>query len=418
MKVVNTKFVSMRMVLVLVCLLAAFGASANNKAEKSKAKLSEIHSKIESLQKQLSDTQDAHADAADALKESEKSISESNRKLYELNIKQRQNSLTLQSLQLQKSAIENALKSQKQLLSNQLYQQYLHGKQSYVQVILQEQDPGAMARQLQYFSYVLRAQADLIESMQRNLAKVANLNDETSKTLDEINSLKAKQEAEQQQLQLQKHERSKVLQKLSTQINLQRNQIEKLKRDEKSLSQLVQKLSITRPAKSARSSKRSSDEAQENAANTLQPLARNETLPSNVFENGNFSDLKGKLNLPVKGEVTNRFGTVREDTGITWKGIFIKSEEGNEVKSIAPGKIVFADWLRGFGNMVIVDHGDGYMSLYGNNQAILRKVGETVKAGDTIASVGNSGGNDATGLYYELRKQSKPFDPMSWSVVK
>jgi septal ring factor EnvC (AmiA/AmiB activator) len=115
--------------------------------------------------------------------------------------------------------------------------------------------------------------------------------------------------------------------------------------------------------------------------------------------------------------VTNRFGANREDSGISWKGLFIKANEGAEVKSVANGRIVFADWLRGFGNLIIVDHGDGYMSLYGNNQTLLKPVGETVKAGDAIAAVGNSGGNASNGLYYELRRLSRPFDPLSWSNV-
>jgi septal ring factor EnvC (AmiA/AmiB activator) len=140
-------------------------------------------------------------------------------------------------------------------------------------------------------------------------------------------------------------------------------------------------------------------------------------LPSSSFGGVSFGELRGKLNLPVRGEITNRFGSAREDTGVTWKGLFIKSAEGNEVKSIANGRVVFADWMRGFGNLMIIDHGDGYMSLYGNNQALLRKMGDTVKGGDTIASVGNSGGNSTSGLYYELRNRSKPFDPMSWSVA-
>jgi septal ring factor EnvC (AmiA/AmiB activator) len=113
--------------------------------------------------------------------------------------------------------------------------------------------------------------------------------------------------------------------------------------------------------------------------------------------------------------VTNRFGSSREDSGISWKGLFIKANEGAEVKSVATGRVVFADWLRGFGNLIILDHGDGYMSLYGNNQAVLKQVGDSVHAGDVIASVGNSGGNDTNGLYYELRSQSRPFDPLSWS---
>lgn len=135
----------------------------------------------------------------------------------------------------------------------------------------------------------------------------------------------------------------------------------------------------------------------------------------------NFAEKYGLLTLlpkPVRGEVTNKFGASRQDTGLTWKGLFIKSNEGNEVKSVANGRVVFADWMRGFGNLIIVDHGGGYMSLYGNNQALLRKIGDTVKGGDTIASVGNSGGNETSGLYYELRSHSKPFDPISWSTFR
>jgi septal ring factor EnvC (AmiA/AmiB activator) len=115
--------------------------------------------------------------------------------------------------------------------------------------------------------------------------------------------------------------------------------------------------------------------------------------------------------------VSNRFGSIRQDSGISWKGLFIKASEGTEVKAVASGRVVFADWLRGFGNLIILDHGDGYMSLYGNNQSILRQEGEMVKGGDTIASVGNTGGNESNGLYYELRKQSRPFDPMAWSSL-
>jgi len=143
------------------------------------------------------------------------------------------------------------------------------------------------------------------------------------------------------------------------------------------------------------------------ATNTAEPNADNLGV--------NFSALKGRLRLPVRGDVTNRFGASRADSGISWKGLFIKANEGAEVKSIATGNVVFADWMRGFGNLIIVDHGDGYMSLYGNNQSVLKRVGETVHAGDAIASVGNSGGNETNGLYYELRRQSRPFDPLSWS---
>jgi septal ring factor EnvC (AmiA/AmiB activator) len=409
----------------LGCLLAwtfaSAGAAAASKTENSKEALSDLHERIEALTKELESAQEAHGEAADALKESERAISETNRKLFEINQQHQQNRDTLLTLQQQKFNLEATIQQQQQLLGAQLYQQYLHGQQNYAQIILQQQDPGAIARQLHYFSYVSRARADLIASMQANLGQVAKLNDETADTLKHITELKAEQEKQRRELQAQKDERGKVLKKLSSQINTQRGEISKLKRDEKNLSELVERLARIVPKVKPRirqSRKANGHESADNESSSQVPVGRNETLPSNEFDGGNFAALRGKLRLPVRGDITNRFGAVRQDTGVSWKGLFIKSAEGSEVKSIASGRVVFADWLRGFGNLLIVDHGDGYMSLYGNNQALLKKVGETVSSGDAIASVGNSGGNETSGLYFELRYQSKPFDPLSWSVVK
>ena len=396
---------------------------AKDKVEKPKEKLNNIHERIESLTKELGKTKEAHADATDALKESEKAISETNRKLFDLLQAQKKHSDSLQALQTQKSGLENTIDGQKNQLSKQIYQQYLHGQQNYLQLILEEQDPSAISRQLQYFSYISRARQTLINDMQSNLGRVTKLNEETENALKEVVSLKGKQEAERKNLESQKQAHSKVVEKLSSQISAQRNEIEKLKRDEKSLSQLVERLAKApqpKPQKPTQANVPSKEpnNKPENETSPQRPLATNESLPSNAFDGGNFESLRGKLNLPVRGEITNKFGAGRQDTGLTWKGLFIKSNEGNEVKSVANGRVVFADWMRGFGNLIIVDHGGGYMSLYGNNQALLRKMGDTVKGGDTIASVGNSGGNDTSGLYYELRSRSKPFDPMSWSVLR
>ncbi len=396
---------------------------AKEKVEKPKEKLNNIHERIESLTKELGKTKEAHADATDALKESEKAISETNRKLFDLLQAQKKHSDSLQALQTQKSGLENTIDGQKNQLSKQIYQQYLHGQQNYLQLILEEQDPSAISRQLQYFSYISRARQTLINDMQSNLGRVTKLNEETENALKEVVSLKGKQEAERKNLESQKQAHSKVVEKLSSQISAQRNEIEKLKRDEKSLSQLVERLAKApqpKPQKPTQANVPSKEpnNKPENETSPQRPLATNESLPSNAFDGGNFESLRGKLNLPVRGEITNKFGAGRQDTGLTWKGLFIKSNEGNEVKSVANGRVVFADWMRGFGNLIIVDHGGGYMSLYGNNQALLRKMGDTVKGGDTIASVGNSGGNDTSGLYYELRSRSKPFDPMSWSVLR
>ncbi len=396
--------------------------------EKSKESLSNIHERIEKLKKDLDQTQEAHADVADALKKSEKAISETNRKLFEIKQDHQKYSETLQSLQQKKSSLETTLGQQKAQLSKQLYQQYVNGETQYLPIILDAKNPSEISRQLQYLSYVGHARSDLIDSIQHNLSMVTKLNEETASTLKQVAELKNQQEAAKHNLEKEKENKAKVLEKLSSKIDAQRNEISKLKRDEKNLSELVEKLAKAAQTKASpkklTTSTSKSDQTsvatrtEEKVPSQPITVAKNETLPSAGFDGGDFSALRGKLHLPVRGEVSNRFGATREDTGVTWKGLFIRSAEGSEVKSIANGKIVFADWMRGFGNLLIIDHGDGYMSLYGNNQALLRKMGDNVKSGDTIASVGNSGGNETAGLYYELRKQSKPFDPMSWSVAR
>ncbi len=396
--------------------------------EKSKESLSNIHERIEKLKKDLDQTQEAHADVADALKKSEKAISETNRKLFEIKQDHQKYSETLQSLQQKKSSLETTLGQQKAQLSKQLYQQYVNGETQYLPIILDAKNPSEISRQLQYLSYVGHARSDLIDSMQHNLSMVTKLNEETASTLKQVAELKNQQEAAKHNLEKEKENKAKVLEKLSSKIDAQRNEISKLKRNEKNLSELVEKLAKAAQTKASpkklTTSTSKSDQTsvatrtEEKVPSQPITVAKNETLPSAGFDGGDFSALRGKLHLPVRGEVSNRFGATREDTGVTWKGLFIRSAEGSEVKSIANGKIVFADWMRGFGNLLIIDHGDGYMSLYGNNQALLRKMGDNVKSGDTIASVGNSGGNETAGLYYELRKQSKPFDPMSWSVAR
>lgn len=421
-------FLSVLMALMLTHLPLVFAA----KNEQPKQSLNEVQQRLEALKKELDDSKEAHKDAADALKESEVAISEANKKLFEINQKQQKNKKTLSQLQTESATTNQALTQQQKLLNEQLYQQYIHGQQSYLQMILQSENPSEIARDIHYFSYVTKARATLINKMQGNLNKISKLNEEAATTLKEVAELKQKQIEEKKVLEEQKKTKSKVVRSLSNQIATQRGEIKKLSRDEKRLSQLVERLTKIIPSapkkvrqKTANSGKTTSSAASENV-NTAKNMVENNAKASNTsitnngepsteFSGSNFASLKGKLRLPVRGDLTNRFGTSREDSGISWKGLFIKANEGADVKSVATGRVVFADWLRGFGNLIILDHGGGYMSLYGNNQAVFKQVGDNVQAGDTIASVGNSGGNETSGLYYELRRQSHPFDPLSWS---
>ncbi|MCF8186724.1 MAG: peptidoglycan DD-metalloendopeptidase family protein [Sulfuritalea sp.] len=416
--------------LVCTAVLATFLVNSplaygTKKTEPAKQSLTDVQQKLESLKKELDHSQEAHKDAADALKESELAISKANKKLFEINQKQQENKELLVKLASDSISTNQALDEQQKLLSSQLYQQYIHGRQSYAQIILKNQHPSGIARDVQYFSYIAKARAELINKMQGNLNKINQLNEQTASTLKEVAELKQKQIDERRVLQNQKQAKSKVVQTLSQKIAQQRVEIKKLSRDEKRLSQLVERLARFTPPPTRKTHKKREDASKPNSAelseNTkpttdiAQNSLSNNTEPTPERYSSNFASLKGKLRLPVRGDVSNRFGSSREDSGISWKGLFIKANEGAEVKSVATGRVVFADWLRGFGNLIILDHGSGYMSLYGNNQAVLKQVGDNVRAGDTIASVGNSGGNETNGLYYELRRQSRPFDPLSWS---
>ncbi len=130
-----------------------------------------------------------------------------------------------------------------------------------------------------------------------------------------------------------------------------------------------------------------------------------------------FYKQKGRMKLPVKGTITAQYGSKRAD-GPSWKGIFIESKLGADIRCVANGEVVFADWLRGFGNLIIVDHGAQYMTIYANAQTLRKKVGDNVKGGDIIANVGNSSDNTQTGLYFEMRHKGQAFNPMNWVVIR
>ncbi len=148
------------------------------------------------------------------------------------------------------------------------------------------------------------------------------------------------------------------------------------------------------------------------------PLLRNDKVPEPGGAEGPLAGLKRGLRLPIKGELTNRFGAQRASGGPPWKGLFIRSPSGQEVRAVAPGRIVFSDWLRGFGNLLIIDHGRSYLTIYGNNESVLKQVGELVHTGEAVATVGASGGNTESGLYFEIRHEGKAFDPMRWVSLK
>jgi len=383
----------------------------------AKKDISGIQKQINSIEQKLNKTKKEQHDVTDALKKSETAISNANKTLHTIRQEQQENEAKLNQLKKQSLSISEKLAQQQKQLSKLLYQRYTVGSQSYTQLILQSKNPSKISRDLKYQSYIAKAHTKLINDMQRNLDEIKQLDKKTTAALQQVAELKTQRENERTELEKQKSEKAQVLKALSKEISAQRGQISKLKRDEKRLSQLVTKLTArAKPVRPKVAPQKKTQSKNEETTTTI--VANNQETPDNRYSGKKFSLLKGKLKLPVKGEVTNRFGRERQDGGLSWKGLFIRAEEGAPVKSVASGRVVFAEWMRGFGNLIIVDHGSGYMSLYGNNQTILKSVGDDIEGGDTIAAVGNTGGNKSHGLYYELRQKSVPFDPLAWSSLR
>ncbi len=425
-------------------------AAANDKTETTKGDLEQVKEKIQQLANALKASRVAKQDAHEALKASETAISSSRKKLREIQDAQQDNRGKLQDLQKQLSLLQRQVNQQRHALSEQLNQQYRHGNNSPLQMLLQQQDPANTTRNLKYLGYLTAAHQQQIQSLQDNQEAIDRVRSATTEQLHETERLANQYSETTQKLEGEKSRRTEALNELSKQIETQEQQMVRLKKDEEALSQLFQRLlaeakkreqealakakrekeaAAKKAAELARSKKKSGGRTFERAPQTNVDdsdsstpnntvVAKNETLPEYNANKENFSQLRGRLRLPVRGDVINRFGTARADTGVSWKGIFIRAKEGGEVKSVAGGQVVFADWMRGFGNLIVIDHGNGYMSLYGNNEALYKSSGQSVKSGDTIAAVGNSGGNAENGVYYELRRNSIPFDPLQWSTVR
>jgi septal ring factor EnvC (AmiA/AmiB activator) len=357
-----------------------------------------LHSRIETLKRNLSGAEENRSEASDGLRASEQGVSEANRVLHNIGLQQRTVKDDLARVGEQTRRLETGIAAQQSQLGRLLGMRYVSGQQDYLKLLFSGRDPNQTARDLHYYSYISRAQADFIRALRDNLAGLAQLARDARDKSTELAGLEAQQREGRKRLLAQQNERRTVLARLALQIRSQHREIKSLQRDEARLSRLVEEL-----------------------AKAIAPRAagkRNEMLPESGRNAGVFAALKGKLRLPTRGELINRFGTPRSDSGLSWKGLFIRGANGEEVRAVATGQVVFADWMRGFGNLMIIDHGQSYLTIYGNNEALLKQVGDQVKSGDTVATVGNSGGNPDSGLYFEIRHQGKAFDPMRWVSLK
>jgi murein hydrolase activator len=391
-----------RITRVLASITAAFAlgsAGAPPKAP-SEEDLRDLRARIEKLQKSLSAAEESRGEAADQLRASEKAVSEAQRALFELAQRRRTLEGELAAIAAKDKEIRAGVGEQEALAAKLLRLQYRQGAPDRLRLALEGRDAATVARHVAYYGYIQAARAELIVGLRRKADELSALERDAVARRNELAENETARAAEARGLEKERAARAAVVARIAGDIAKGRREIGRLKRDEARLSRLVEEIARALAAKSAEAAKSQGRRVDQVADASSSAKA--------------FDALKGQLKLPVRGELMNRYGASREETGTTWKGVFIRSVSGETVHAVADGRVVYADWLRGFGNLLILDHGKGYMSLYANNEGLLRRVGENVRGGDPVASVGASGGHAESGLYFELRRDGKTFDPMAW----
>jgi septal ring factor EnvC (AmiA/AmiB activator) len=319
-----------------------------------------------SLEKQLKKDDLAIAAVAKAINETKQNLNTTQAKIVEL-------SKTKRRLQAQK-------RSQERLLGQQLRSAYTTGHHDYLKLLLNQDQSEKIQRTLSYYQYLNQARIDEIQQFQQTLATLLEVTGQHQDEIENLKALEAKQVQQKRNLDKTKVQRRKTLQALNKKLLSSNEQLAKLTAEESNLNYALQKL---------------------------------ESLIQAEFDLLGLSKLKKKLAWPVNGKLRHRFGT-RKQGYLTWKGVLISAPIGRPVETIHNGTILFSDWLKGYGLLTVIDHGNGYMSLYAHNQALLKSVGDRVETGEAIALVGQSGGQDQPGVYFEIRHQGKAVNPKLW----
>lgn len=362
------------------CLLAVLLLPASALASQQ-SDLEQLRQRLTAIQQDFEQTSESRSEVADALRDSERAISNSNRNLADLKKQRRVADQEFDRLQQRTAELRTDYSKQQSLLGRLLYRQYIGGiDQDYLKLLLNSKQPNQLARDLRYYDYIAHERAKTLQKLRSGLTELQAATRDTNEKQQQIAALQSTEKKELKQLEHEQNNRRQTLRKIAQQLKQQQREIGRLRRNEARLTKLIDKLG---------------------------------QLSTDDHDSA-FKALKGKLALPVSGSVSNRFGERRAESNLPWTGWFVRAAARQPVLAVAGGRVVYADWLRGFGNLLIVDHGQGYMSLYGNNETLYKQVGDSIQTGDIVASVGNSGGNADSGLYFELRYQGSPFNPDTW----
>jgi septal ring factor EnvC (AmiA/AmiB activator) len=369
--------------LLVVMVTASFALADDRNA--SQQRLKTVLGKIEKLKKTIDAKEDSKSQYIKQLKTIERKIGKLNRKIREIDRKIGSQRAELAALRKTRQQHQRQLSRENDYLAEQVYTAFTLGQQEKIKLLFSQQDPELLQRNLVYYQYFSNARVELIDKVQNNIEQII----ETEQLIEQA---RRKLEKDQQDLNTQKQQlgkdrgkRKSIVASLDKQLKKQGGSLSRLTDEAKQLQDLIDSIE-----------KILDDEPEEDLARRA------------------FAELKGKLAWPVEGKVRRLFGRTKPLSDLRWQGVLIEAASGSQVMAVSNGRVAFADWLRGMGNLIIIDHGNSYLSLYGHNESLFKSAGEWVEAGDVIGSIGSSGGQKKPGLYFEIRRRGKPQNPTGW----
>ncbi|MBA6134254.1 MULTISPECIES: murein hydrolase activator EnvC [Pseudomonas] len=427
--------------LALSCLLSP--AFADERAQ-TQQQLDATRQDIAELKKTLGKLQEEKAGVQKDLKATETDIGNLEKQVEALQQALKKTEGELERLETEKKKLQTARVEQQRLIAIQARSAYQNnGREEYLKLLLNQQNPEKFARTLTYYDYMSKARLEQLRTFNETLRQLASVEQQMSAQQQQLLAQRADLDSRRQALESERGKRQQVLAKLNSDMKDRDQKLQARQQDQADLAKVLKTIeeTLARQAREAEEARKKALLAQQEAEKrrqqeALAAAARNQarepeapaeppkkartTLGPMVSSDGAnyggaFSAARGKLPWPVNGRLLARFGDARgNDARAKWDGVMISANPGTQVRAVHGGRVVFADWLRGAGLLVILDHGNGYLSLYGHNQSLLKSAGDIVKAGEAISTVGDSGGQDAAGLYFAIRQQGRPTDPSQW----
>ncbi len=380
-----TKTNNLKKLLIFSILAMLCGSAIADSASAYQQRLDKIRDQISGVLSALSQNKDQRNNVRTELRKLEVKIAVSAKKLRKTQRKHKKAVKNLKKSQTELKKLKHYLHKQRRILADQLRSAYAMGQQPQLKMLLNQQDPTEMGRAMVYFSYLNRARGKEIQTFLASIEKQKKLEVSITKNTQELEQLISTKKHEKKQLGLNRNKRKKLLVRLNKDINSQQLTLNDLQSSRNRIEDLLMSLG--------------------------ELLA---DIPAEAVNQKPFGKLQGKLPWPVKGTFRASFGTSRSRGDLKWSGVVINADYDTRVRAVTHGRVAFADWLQGYGFITIIDHNDGYMSLYGYNQELYKQVGDWVEASEVIATVGDSGGQTQPGLYFEIRKQGKPVNPKKW----